>query len=61
MMMCRVVLGRISHSASGVNLRKPPAGYESIGNAAHVPGSGNTIFAVFDNAQAIPEYIVHLT
>lgn len=61
MLMCRVVLGRVYQCTERVNFRKPPDGYDSVGTAAQVPGSGDSIFAVFDNTQAIPEYIVHLT
>lgn len=61
MLLCRVVLGRVYQSGSVTTLRKPPNGYDSIGTSAQVVGSGAaSIYAVFDNAQAIPEYIVHL-
>lgn len=60
LLLCRVVLGRILPCTSAHTLRKPPDGHESVGTSDHVPGSGDTIFAVYDNSQAIPEYIVHL-
>lgn len=61
MMLCRVVLGRVG--VAGPGIRKPPDGFESVGQAH---GAGNprtrislashpqTIYAVFDNAQAYP-------
>lgn len=60
LLMCHIILGRILPCTYGVGLRKPPDGYESVGNSTYVHGSGNTIFAVFDNDQAYPAYIVHI-
>lgn len=50
MFLCRVVLGRIGMGSSG--LRKPPEGKDSVSSGSQ------HIFAVFDNAQAYPEYLV---
>ena len=50
MLLCRVLLGRVGPGAQG--LRKPPAGADSVSDTVR------SIFAIFDNAQAYPEYMV---
>ena len=54
MLLCNVVVGR---SAPGtVSYRRPPDGFDSVwGPGAH----GTKNYAVFDNAQAYPAYLVH--
>ena len=56
MLLCNVVVGRCT--AGGAGMRKPPAGFDSVfGQGA----SGTKNYAVFDNAQAYPTYLVHFT
>jgi hypothetical protein len=52
MVLARVTLGRQCDGQAG--MRRPPPGFDSVrgGAAAHV---------VFDNAQALPEYIITMT
>lgn len=61
MMLCWVLLGRIYISGAIAKLRRPPDGFDLVGISLTLSGSGSaSIYAVFDNNQAIPEYIVHL-
>lgn len=63
MLVCRVSLGRLALGGSG--LRRPPQGFDAVSGpggtkfpqALHP--SMQAIFAVYDNSQAYPEYIVH--
>ena len=55
MLLCRVALGKIAQGSQ--QLRRPPAGFDSVTNSH--PDHPNAIFAVFDNNQSYPEYIVH--
>jgi len=56
MMYCRVLLGQVGRGQQGI--RRPPNKpnsnelYDSVSN-------NNSTFALFDNHQAFPEYIVH--
>ena len=59
MFLCRVALGRLAVGSPG--LRIPPKGFDAVTNT-----TGNvlqltlqSIFAVFDNSQAYPEYVIH--
>ncbi|CAD7699843.1 unnamed protein product [Ostreobium quekettii] len=62
MLLCRVSLGR---SAPGrVGLRRPPEGADSVAETTAPKPHGQrlrepTMHAVFDNAQAYPEYLVY--
>jgi len=55
-MYCRVLLGQVGRGQQGI--RRPPNKpnsnelYDSVSN-------NNSTFALFDNHQAFPEYIVH--
>jgi len=56
MFYCRIILGEMGQGQVG--LRRPPEKgngtlYDSVGT--------NTMFVVFDNNQAFPEYIIHYT
>lgn len=62
MMLCRVALGRLA--VGGAGLRLPPRGHDAVtcaGGTAYPNASSNVdpIFAVFDNSQAYPEYVIH--
>lgn len=56
MMYCRVLLGSVGRGANGI--RRPPNKPYSEELYDSVSNNGN-IFAVFDNHQAYPEYIIH--
>jgi len=62
MLLCRVALGR---SAPGrVGLRRPPEGADSVAETTAPKPHGQrlrepTMHAIFDNAQAYPEYLVY--
>jgi len=55
-MYCRVLLGSVGRGANGI--RRPPNKPYSEELYDSVSNNGN-IFAVFDNHQAYPEYIIH--
>ena len=63
MFLCRVALGRLAVGQPGMRL--PPKGSDAVtnsqihGNITQTLRSSQTIFAVFDNAQAYPEYVIH--
>ena len=57
MLMCRVSLGKIGLGTS--NMRKPPEGFDSVSQSGRAKPAAGDIFAVYDNAQAYPEYIIH--
>jgi hypothetical protein len=57
MLMCRVALGRIG--MGGSSMRKPPDGFDSVSATGSAKPQAGDIFAVYDNAQAYPEYIIH--
>lgn len=62
MIVARVALGRVGPSAHGARLA--PAGFQSVGDAGAVvpqPGRKNSIYAVFDNQQAYPAYVLQYT
>ena len=62
MLLCRVALGRLT--TGGPGMRLPPSGFDAVtsGQAVAFPQALHLgIFAVFDNSQAYPEYIVHFT
>ena len=52
MLLCRVALGRVGQGSSG--LRRPPPGFDSA-------TSQDSIYAVYDNHQCIPDSCVHYT
>lgn len=54
MLLCRVALGKVTKGSSG--LRRAPPGFDSV---TRVTSERDEIFAVFDNAQSYPEYLVH--
>lgn len=59
MFLCRVALGRLAVGSPG--LRLPPKGSDAVTNAS---GRGMfsqnlSVYAVFDNSQAYPEYVIH--
>jgi len=56
MLLCRVALGRIGKGSS--SLRKPPPGFDAVSNSGNQVASESDMFAVFDNSQAYPEWIV---
>lgn len=57
MLVCRVALGKSAGGSSG--LRKPPAGCHSVINArGEGSSSANTLYAIFDNHQSYPEYLI---
>ena len=51
MLLCRVALGKAT--AGTYELRRPPPGFDSVSS------STDPIYAVFDNNQSYPEYILH--
>ncbi|KAK9832573.1 hypothetical protein WJX84_000851, partial [Apatococcus fuscideae] len=55
MLLCRVALGKVTEGSQ--ELRRPPPGFDSVSNAAQK--ARDQIYAVFDNNQSYPEYIVH--
>ena len=55
MLLCRVALGKVGLGNS--RLRRPPPGFDSV--CRNLDLQHNDIFAVFDNNQSYPEYIVH--
>lgn len=60
MLVCRVSLGRLGIGTPG--LRLPPKGADAVtctGGTVFPQALVGAIFAVFDNAQAYPEYVVH--
>lgn len=60
MLVCRVTLGRLG--IGGPGLRLPPKGTDAVtcnGGTVFPQALAAAIFAVFDNSQAYPEYIVH--
>ncbi|DBA66402.1 TPA: hypothetical protein ACH3X2_002382 [Trebouxia sp. C0005] len=60
MLVCRVALGRLG--VGGPGLRLPPKGTDAVtchGGIVFPQALAAAIFAVFDNSQAYPEYIVH--
>ena len=60
MLVCRVALGRLG--IGGPGLRLPPKGTDAVtcqGGTVFPQALASAIFAVFDNSQAYPEYIVH--
>ena len=54
MLLCSVVVGR--SAPGGVSLRRPPDGFDSVYGAG---AQGTKNYAVFDNSQAYPSYLVH--
>ena len=60
MLVCRVALGRLG--IGGPGMRLPPKGSDAVtcqGGTVFPQALAAAIFAVFDNSQAYPEYIVH--
>ncbi|GAX74128.1 hypothetical protein CEUSTIGMA_g1577.t1 [Chlamydomonas eustigma] len=57
MLLCNVVIG-ISTPGNSM-MRKPPEGYDSVYGSANLNDTRN--YAVFDNFQAYPAYLVHFT
>lgn len=60
MLVCRVSLGRLA--IGGHSLRLPPKGFDAVtiaGGEVFPQALVAAIFAVFDNSQGYPEYIVH--
>ena len=60
LLVCRVALGRLHTGQPG--LRLPPKGFDAVtcqGGIVFPKALAAAIFAVFDNSQAYPEYIVH--
>lgn len=60
LLVCRVALGRLHTGQPG--LRLPPKGYDAVtceGGIGFPKALAAAIFAVFDNSQAYPEYVVH--
>ena len=55
MLLCRVALGKIAEGSP--DLRRPPPGFDSVCRKLDL--HRNDIFAVFDNSQSYPEYIIH--
>jgi len=55
MLYCRVTLGAVGQGQSG--LRRPPE--KSKGKLYDSVGDHHTMFVVFDNHQAYPEYVIH--
>ena len=55
MLMCRVALGKVAKGKS--SLRQPPSGFYSV--CRSLDERHNDIYAVFDNSQSYPEWIVH--
>ena len=55
MLLCRVALGKVTQGSR--ELRRPPPGFDSVSNNAQRPQ--DKIYAVFDNNQSYPEYILH--
>eukprot|EP00803_Ostreobium_quekettii_P010434 evm.model.scf_4.3 EVM.evm.TU.scf_4.3 scf_4:99448-108868(-) len=53
MLLCRVALGRSARGQLG--LRKPPEGFDSVTDATR----NHSMYAIFDNAQAYPEYVIY--
>ncbi len=59
-LLCRVTLGRLT--AGRVGLRRPPFGADAVQQMNKpnlLPFAKDDIFAVFDNSQAYPEYVIH--
>ena len=59
MFLCRVALGRLTVGHPGMRL--PPTGSDAVScsGGASINKLGQSIFAVFDNAQAYPEFVIH--
>ena len=59
MFLCRVALGRLAVGHPGMRL--PPKGSDAVScnGGASINKLGQSIFAVFDNAQAYPEFVIH--
>ena len=57
MLLCRVALGKVGQGTSA--LRRPPPGFDSVSKSIANGQQRNDIFAVFDNNQSYPEYILH--
>ena len=55
MLLCRVALGKVCKGNS--SLLRPPPGYDSVCRDRDL--RHNDVYAVFDNNQSYPEYIVH--
>ena len=55
MLLCRVALGKLTAGEPG--LRRSPPGFDSV--CSRMDLKRNDIFAVYDNSQSYPEYIVH--
>ena len=55
MLLCRVALGKVAQGSS--DLRRAPAGFDSV--CRTLDSRRNDIYAVFDNKQSYPEWIVH--
>ena len=59
MVLARVSLGRVGPSANGARIAPP--GFQSVGDAGAVAptaGRKNSIYAVFDNSQCYPNYVL---
>lgn len=59
MFLCRVALGRLAKGHPGMRL--PPKGSDAVSCNGGTSANklGQSIFAVFDNAQAYPEFVIH--
>ncbi|KAK9843273.1 hypothetical protein WJX74_009568 [Apatococcus lobatus] len=55
MLLCPVALGKVVRGSP--DLRRPPPGFDSVCRRPDL--QHNDIFAVFDNNQSYPEYIIH--
>ena len=55
MLLCQVALGRTAMGSAG--LRRPPPGHDAVHGPSGYPNRQN--YAIFDNQQAYPSYLVH--
>lgn len=55
MLLCRVALGKVT--AGSPTLRRAPPGFDSV--RSQTTQELDEVYAVFDNNQSYPEYIIH--
>lgn len=55
MLLCQVALGRTTAGSAG--LRRPPPGHDAVHGHSGYPNAMN--YAIFDNSQAYPSFLVH--